>query len=261
MKSKLLLLFTLTLCLSLPLARAQTQAALEASGGENTANGVRASVQILNTDAGGGDGWELRVGATGTNTPAAGFSIANAVGYWLIFESTGQMGIGVTDPTHRIDVNDGAYENDGVWTNASDRNLKENFAPVDGTEVLSKIDSLPIDTWSYKSNKSVRHLGPVAQDFYSAFGLGQDEKHISTVDEGGVALAGVQQPYRMIQQKDKEIATLNQANHDKDAQIQKLRARVEQLQQVSETVRVLAARLAKLEASPEPSLAALRTAY
>jgi hypothetical protein len=32
----------------------------------------------------------------------------------------------------------------------------------------------------------------MAQDFYAAFGLGEDDKHITTSDEGGVALAAIQ---------------------------------------------------------------------
>ena len=55
----------------------------------------------------------------------------------------------------------------------------------------------PMQTWKYKAETgSVRHLGPMAQDFRAAFALGQDDKHISTVDEGGVALAAVQELYR-----------------------------------------------------------------
>ncbi len=41
-----------------------------------------------------------------------------------------------------------------------------------------------------------RHVGPMAQDFYAAFGLGLDDKHITTIDEGGVALAAIQGLYR-----------------------------------------------------------------
>ena len=38
----------------------------------------------------------------------------------------------------------------------------------------------------------MRHLGPVAQDFYRAFRLGGDDRHISTIDAEGVALAAIQ---------------------------------------------------------------------
>lgn len=81
---------------------------------------------------------------------------------------------------------------DGSWTMLSDRNLKENFVGVDGEDVLSRLRGLPVTTWNYKAqDRSVRHMGPVAQDFRAAFGLGDTDRGITTVDVGGVALAGV----------------------------------------------------------------------
>jgi len=49
-------------------------------------------------------------------------------------------------------------------------------------------------------------MGPMAQDFREAFGLGEDEKHISTVDSEGVALAAIQALY---QEKQQEVRQLN----------------------------------------------------
>ncbi len=81
----------------------------------------------------------------------------------------------------------------GVWTDNSDRNAKENFAPVDGSEVLAKVAALPVQTWNYKTEgPDVRHIGPVAQDFHAAFGLGNDDKHLAALDSAGVALAAIQ---------------------------------------------------------------------
>jgi hypothetical protein len=80
----------------------------------------------------------------------------------------------------------------GTFINASDRNSKENFEPVDSREVLDKVAALPLSKWNYKLDGSSRHLGPMAQDFYAAFGVGPDDKHIATVDADGVALAAIQ---------------------------------------------------------------------
>jgi hypothetical protein len=63
---------------------------------------------------------------------------------------------------------------------------------VNSREVLDKVTALPISRWNYKNESEVTHLGPMAQDFYSAFAVGQDERHISMVDADGVALAAVQ---------------------------------------------------------------------
>ena len=79
----------------------------------------------------------------------------------------------------------------GTWTNSSDRNRKHNFDFVSGESVLTKLRSVPIMTWTYNSDaEDVKHLGPTAQDFHSAFGLGgSDDTHIATIDADGVALA------------------------------------------------------------------------
>lgn len=82
----------------------------------------------------------------------------------------------------------------GVWTNASDQNLKENFQPVDGAELLEKIEQLPISEWNYKvETDEIRHIGPTAQDFQATFGVGSDGKSISTIDPSGIALAAIKE--------------------------------------------------------------------
>ena len=76
----------------------------------------------------------------------------------------------------------------------SDRNTKENFTHLKPAAILEKVAALPVTEWNYKEDGiEKKHIGPVAQDFHSAFGLnGSDNKHISVVDEGGVALAAIQ---------------------------------------------------------------------
>ena len=180
-------------------------ALLTVDGSDSTSSGLGAAIQLANSASGGGT-WYIRAGATGNGTPAGGLSIANYGGYWLNITSGGKVGFNVTAPTHNIDMSDGAYENSGTWTNASDRSLKEGFEPVDEANLLAKLNAIPMQTWRYKSESAaVRHLGPMAQDFHAAFSLGQDDKHISTVDEGGVALAAIQELYREGLKKDGEI--------------------------------------------------------
>jgi hypothetical protein len=58
--------------------------------------------------------------------------------------------------------------------------------------VLDKVAALPITRWTFKEMPGQKHLGPMAQDFHAAFGLGADDRGITTVDEGGVALAAIQ---------------------------------------------------------------------
>jgi hypothetical protein len=73
---------------------------------------------------------------------------------------------------------------------------------------------LPIERWSYKGEPT-RHLGPMAQDFAAAFGLGQDDRHIFPLDAAGVALAAIQGLHGLVQAQaarlealDREVAAL-----------------------------------------------------
>ena len=101
--------------------------------------------------------------------------------------------------------------NGGAWTNASDRNAKTGFEAVDPQAILESVATLPIERWSYKAeDRSVRHLGPMAQDFYDAFGLGDSDTSIATVDADGVALAAIQALYQRTQELEAENAGLRQ---------------------------------------------------
>ncbi len=81
----------------------------------------------------------------------------------------------------------------GTISSLSDRNAKENFGAINAKAVLAKVISLPLTAWNYKADDiKSRHLGPMAQDFKRAFGLGKDDKSIATTDVSGVALAAIQ---------------------------------------------------------------------
>ena len=95
--------------------------------------------------------------------------------------------------------------NGGVWTNASDRNLKENFAPIDPRDVLKRLATLPVTQWSCRNEPGVRRIGPVAQDFHAAFELGSNDTTIATGDESGVALAAIRGLHQLMQEKDAKI--------------------------------------------------------
>ena len=97
----------------------------------------------------------------------------------------------------------------GAWTVLSDRNSKEHLQPVNPGQVLDKLAALPVSSWNYISQPaSVRHIGPMAQDFKTAFGFGETATGISTVDEDGVALAAIQGLDQKLEQKETEIREL-----------------------------------------------------
>lgn len=99
-----------------------------------------------------------------------------------------------------IDVANGAFlTTGGAWVSNSSRTLKHAFADVDVRAVLDKVLALPITTWEYKASTEGAHMGPVAEDFHAAFGLGDSDRSISSVDADGVALAAIQGLYQTLQ--------------------------------------------------------------
>lgn len=119
--------------------------------------------------------------------------------------------------------NDGTvYSKGSVLT--SDRNVKRNFAVLDEKDILAKVVSLPVTEWNYKDDPpDKKHIGPMAQDFQAAFGLnGADDKHISVVDGGGVALAAIQGLNQKLTEKDMEINALKKQLNELQAAVKAL---------------------------------------
>jgi hypothetical protein len=112
--------------------------------------------------------------------------------------------------TNLINTSSGAtLTTGGTWTNSSDRNLKEHFTSIDGKLLLEKLSKLPISLWNYRSERQdIKHIGPMAQDFYALFGVGNDDKTISTVDPAGIALAAIQELLKQSEQKTARIEQL-----------------------------------------------------
>ena len=113
----------------------------------------------------------------------------------------------------------------GTWTSLSDRSAKENFKDVDTSVVLAKVVAMPIKTWNYKTQAdSIRHIGPTAQDFKTAFGVGESETGITTVDADGVALAAIQGLVEELKERDYMIEELKAKSAELDELKAELRA-------------------------------------
>ena len=95
-----------------------------------------------------------------------------------------------------------------VFNTTSDRNAKDLISAVNADEVLQKVSTLPLSKWNFKGQTQVPHIGPMAQDFHAAFGLGRDDKTIGTVDADGVALAAIQGLHRQVQERDARLAAV-----------------------------------------------------
>ena len=113
----------------------------------------------------------------------------------------------------------------GTLFEVSDRNAKKGFKSVDTNQVLNKVSQLSIQTWQYKDDDvSIRHMGPMAQDFRAAFGLGKDDKTIASVDTTGVAFAAIQALHSQLQEKDRVIIQLEERTQRLEDQLSQIRA-------------------------------------
>lgn len=127
-----------------------------ASGHNSTALGTYVSTSSFNGAFVIGDNSTTTVMGSFVNN---GFRSRFAGGYRLLTNSAASLGV--------VLLPDG-----GSWSAISDVRLKENFLPVNAENILKKITTLPLTTWNYieQSSKTSRHYGPMAQDFYKAFG-------------------------------------------------------------------------------------------
>lgn len=144
---------------------------------------------------------------------------------------------------HTIKVNINACHGDGMAgpcymksiaveiPNVSDVSLKEDFQPVDTSEILRLITGLPITAWSYRDDgMRGRHIGPMAQDFNQAFGVGDSDAYIYSVDANGVALAGLQALSEVTDGQAERIARLEASNRELREQNTALATRMENLE-------------------------------
>ena len=99
-----------------------------------------------------------------------------------------------------------------TFNTGSDRAVKTAIESINPRSVLRKVLAMPITSWAYKTDNTTRHIGPMAQDFHKAFGLGSSDKSIATVDADGVALAAIQGLHQMVKDKDAKIGALEQLN-------------------------------------------------
>jgi hypothetical protein len=175
--------------------------AFVAGGDDLTASGDYAFVggRWASANVGGCFVWgDSTKHADGYLTPPASnsFAVRSSGGVWFYTSS---------DLTSGVYVGAGG----GAWSSLSDRNLKENLEAVDARAVLDAVAAMPVSTWNYTTeDAAVRHMGPMAQDFYAVFGLGDSERHINSLDADGVALAAIQGLYAENQELQARVEAL-----------------------------------------------------
>jgi hypothetical protein len=132
-------------------------------------------------------------------------------------------------------------------TCASSITLKENFLDVDGSDVLSRMRRIPVNTWNYiDEGRQSRHMGPFAEDFWREFGLGSEPLAIGHLDIDGVNFAGVKALDARTVEMQGTIARQAQ-------QIEQLSTQNQALQTRNEEMEARIARLEALIAAPQPT--------
>jgi len=113
----------------------------------------------------------------------------------------------------------------GVFSCSSSRTLKDHFGSVDGEELLARLRGVPVSTWSYISEGAqVRHMGPFAEDFRAAFGLGTDDKAIGLLDIDGVNFAAVKALENRTAELQRQVAERDRRISDLEARLARIEA-------------------------------------
>jgi hypothetical protein len=165
-----------------------------ASGRVSFASGTRANaIHDFSFVWGGSD-------ASDTGSSGDGTFTAYAPGGFYFFRGAPGAG-GCTLPAGTVS-----------WSCTSDRNTKTNITSLDARDVLKRVANIPIARWSYKGTESIANIGPMAQDFWREFKLGDSDKSIASMNMSGVALAAIQglnqKLSEQVKAKDREIAAL-----------------------------------------------------
>ena len=169
---------------------------------------IQKSAPIINlTDTDGGTNWKL----------------INSGGDFIL-QSDCAFDCEFLERWNVVTLEDGALEDSLIINSSgvslsSSRTVKKNIEPAASAALLEQLAELPIYTWSYAADSTdTIHVGPMAEDFHHRFGFGSDEKRLSSIDTGGLALAAIQ--------------GLHQEAQDKDSKIQALERRLETLERL-----------------------------
>jgi hypothetical protein len=166
---------------------------------KETSAGDYARLRFINADA-SAEPWDIAAGGTDTGRLNVFTRGTNVVSFFPD---------GDGDNLIETSANGARLTQAGIWTNGSSRTFKTDFESVDKQAILDRLATVPLESWRYQSEPpSRRHLGPMAEDFYETFGLGDSDKSIGTLDADGVALAAIQGLFELVKEQQAEIEQL-----------------------------------------------------
>lgn len=180
-------------------------------------------VQMTLRNAASGQRWKMGLDLVEGQADSFVISRAGTGGPELAFMTNGEVKIGAgTSAGLRVAPN-GNVQIAGTLAQGSSRAIKENFGRLNPHSVLDQVGKLTVAVWNYKTDDdSVRHIGPMAEDFREAFELGTDPQHLAPSDVAGVALVAIQGLRETVNEKDRQLAELS----DRISQLECLVARL-----------------------------------
>ena len=216
------------------------------TGSRNTADGVYA----LYSNTTGDSNTAIGIGA---DVAAGNLTNATAIGADSVVDASNKVRIGNSSVT--------VIEGQVAYTFSSDRNKKENFHAVDGEEVLRKIRQFNLTSWNYigQDAKTLRHYGPMAQDFYEAFGhdaVGTvgTPKTINSGDMAGIMMVAIKALAMENVQLKSAVTTQEAVNAEQRQRLEALTAHLEQqdktIQKVSAQIQMRQPRMSLARINP-----------
>ena len=197
-----------------------------AFGDESTADGINSTVFGYRADANGKSGCFVFADASSTVRTYCSNNnqfLVRASGGTILYSNVG-MTAGVT-----------LASGGGSWSSVSDKNKKEHFKKENPDLILEKINQIEITSWNYKTQSSnIRHIGPMAQDFYNSFQFGESDTTITTIDMDGVSLIAIQalsQKTIELQKKAEEIEKLTAIVKELEIEKKQLEKRIVGMEQ------------------------------
>lgn len=151
------------------------------------------------------------------NTAADQFMVRAAGGY--VFYSTHDLTMGVE-----------LLPGGGSWSMVSDRNKKRNINLLSPTAFHAAYDSLTVSSWNYIGNSTL-HIGPMAQDFYSAFGVGEKPYYINMIDSDGATFLGIKMLHEELKDTPsaEEVEKIENEIDKEKKELEKIEERINQL--------------------------------
>jgi hypothetical protein len=122
--------------------------------------------------------------------------------------SSGNVGIGTSSPTHLLQLAGGAYSDGFQWYPASSREYKENINELSTEEAMNTLEGLTPVKYNYKADSENKHVGFIAEDVPDLVAT-KDRKALSPMDIVAVLTKVVQEQQDTIAQLKAKVAELD----------------------------------------------------